>query len=281
MWSDAGVVDDANRTEIAAVITELRTTAVAVATEVAELVVKMRAGHVEQLGTKSSPTDVVTEADTAAESLARELLARLRPGEPVIGEEQGGDLGAPGEIVWVIDPIDGTVNFTHSNPQYCVSVGAERDGVPLAGAVVQPATMRCWDAGRGQGARLDGAAISVSDPPGLDHAVIGTGFSYRQDRRARQAAMVAAALPHIGDIRRAGSAALDLCAVASGWLDGYAEHGLHNWDWAAGALIAAEAGAIVRLPGPDDGLGDMVVAAGPGIVGALSDLLRACGAESI
>ncbi|MDQ3153061.1 MAG: inositol monophosphatase, partial [Actinomycetota bacterium] len=117
----------------------------------------------------------------------------------------------------------------------------------------------------------------------LDQALVATGFSYRAERRARQAAMLVELLPRVRDVRRAGAAALDLCSVASGWLDGYAEHGLHRWDWAAGALVAAEAGAVVRLPGgADDGLGaDAVLVAAPGIADDLAAVLRACGAAGV
>lgn len=238
--------------------------------------------------TKSSPTDVVTAADIAVESLLRRRLAQLRPGEVVVGEEQGaaGDVAAG--LVWVVDPIDGTVNYLHGLPWYAVSVAAVRDGVPVAGAVAEPVSGRLWSAAVGVGATCDGRPLRVSGLADLTRAVLGTGFAYRAQRRGAQARMVAALLPRVGDVRRAGSAALDACAVAAGWLDAYLEHGTHWWDWAAAALIAAEAGAVVRVPGPpgavppDDGLGaDAVLMAAPGIAAALAALAREHGAATV
>lgn len=266
-------------------VEQLRATAVAVATQVGDLVVRLRAVGPGEVDTKSSATDVVTAADTAAERLARRLLAQWRPGEPVLGEEEGASAGQPvsGQLCWVVDPIDGTVNYLYGLPWYSVSVAVQRDGESMAAAVAQPADGRLWSAARGAGAHCNGAPLQVSRSQQLDLSLIGTGFSYRPERRARQAAMVACLLPRVRDIRRAGSAALDLCAVASGWLDGFAEHGLNRWDWAAGALIAAEAGAIVRLPGPGSGGvgGDLVLAATPGIVDELADLVLRCGADLV
>ncbi|MDQ3886886.1 MAG: inositol monophosphatase [Actinomycetota bacterium] len=260
----------------------LRAVAVDVAREIGELTVATRLSAVADVTTKSSDTDVVTAADTASERRARELLARYRPGDPVLGEEEGGDEVASGAVCWVIDPIDGTVNYLYGLPWWAVSVGAQRDGLTLAGAVVQLPSGRCWSAARGRGAECDGSSLRVTPVRELDRALLGTGFSYRAERRARQAALVAALLPRVRDIRRAGSAALDLCAVASGWLDGYVEHGLQRWDWAAGGLIAAEAGAVVRLPADAaDGLGDAMLAAAPGIVDELVALLRDCGAAQV
>lgn len=275
MWSDCGVVAEGTD--------ELRDVAVTVARAVGKLAQDMRSAAVAQVGTKSSATDVVTEADTAAERLARDLLARHRPGEPVLGEEEGGGDASAGAVCWVVDPIDGTVNYLYGLPWYAVSVAAQRDGVSLAGAVVHPPSGRCWSAALGAGTDCDGTPLHVTAVTRLDQALVATGFSYRAERRARQAAMVAGLLPRVRDVRRAGAAALDLCSVASGWLDGFAEHGLHRWDWAAGALIAAEAGAVVRLPGgADDGLGpDAVFVAAPGIANDLAAALRACGAAEV
>jgi len=258
-------------------VAQLRATAVAVTRQVGDLIVRMRVAGAAQVETKSSVTDVVTAADTAAERLARRLLGQWRPGEPVLGEEEGGDAPAEG-LYWVVDPIDGTVNYLYGLPWYAVSVAVQRDGQSLAGAGGQPAAGRLWSAARGCGAECDGAAIRVSGATELALSLIGTGFSYRPQRRARQAAMMAGMLPRIRDVRRAGSAALDLCSVASGWLDGFVEHGLHRWDWAAGALIAAEAGAVVRLP---EGGSDLVLAAAPGIVDSLAELATQCGAGTV
>jgi myo-inositol-1(or 4)-monophosphatase len=273
VWSD-GLV----RSERGDDVEQLRATAVAVVQAVGDLVVRMRAAGPGHVDTKSSITDVVTAADTAAEQLARRLLAQWRPGEPVLGEEEGGAGPPAGDLCWVVDPIDGTVNYLYGLPWYAVSVAVQRDGQSLAAAVSQPADGRLWSAARGCGALCDGVALQVSGTTQLELSLIGTGFSYRSQRRARQAAMVAGMLPRIRDLRRAGSAALDLCSVASGWLDGFAEHGLHRWDWAAGALIAAEAGAVVALPTPGS---DLVLAATPGIADALAELVLQCGADAV
>ncbi len=255
------------------VANEVLDVAVSVAVEAAELAGSSRPDAILDVGTKSSKTDVVTAADLAVERLVRERLASLRPGEPVFGEETGGAAGAPGGLCWVVDPIDGTVNYLYGFPWYAVSLAAQVDGVSVAGVVVEPATGRRWTAVRGEGAWLDGRELRVSDATRLELSLIGTGFAYRSERRARQAAGVAGLLPRVRDIRRAGAASLDLCAVAAGWLDGYFEHGLSRWDWAAGALVAEEAGALVRLPGTaGDDLGeDLTIAAAPGI----ADELRA------
>lgn len=261
----------------------LRSVAVSVAREVADRVRHVRQHAVHSVGTKSSETDVVTAGDTEAEGLARQLLNRARPGEPVLGEERGGTGETAGSVCWVIDPIDGTVNYVYGFPWFAVSVAAQRDGASLAGAVVQAPGGWCFSAAAGAGADLDGTPLHVRDCPSLELALLGTGFGYRAARRARQANMIAAMLPRVRDIRRSGSAALDLCAVASGWLDAYAEHGLSRWDWAAGGLIAREAGAVVRLPdgARDDGLGDMTVAASPAVADGLIELLRDSGAAGV
>jgi myo-inositol-1(or 4)-monophosphatase len=260
--------------------------AVRVATEAAELALASRRAAIRDVATKSSETDVVTAGDRAAERLVRERLAELRPGEPVLGEEEGADGSAPagrGGLCWVVDPIDGTVNYLYGYPWYAVSLAAQVDGVSVAGAVVEPVSGRRWAATRGQGATLDGGPLRVSAVERLDLALVATGFAYRAERRRRQAAGMATLLGSIRDIRRAGSAALDLCAVAAGWLDGYFEHGLSRWDWAAGALIAEEAGARVRVPGTaGDGFGeDLLMAAAPGVADALGSALVESGLAAI
>ena len=266
----------------------LRETALTVATEAAELVRRMRPGAVGSVDTKSTDTDVVTEADRASERLIRARLAELAPGTAVLGEEGGGTVAAgPEAVTWVVDPIDGTVNYLYGLPYYAVSVAAQVGGHSIAGAVVEPSSGRRWSAALGQGATLDGEPLAVSAVRRLDLTLLGTGFAYAVDRRRRQGAMAAALLGSVRDIRRGGSAALDLCAVAAGWLDGFLEHGLGRWDWAAGALIAAEAGAVVRLPTDhggidgelDDGLGaDAVLVCAPGVAAELVDAVRAAGA---
>lgn len=257
--------------------------AVRVASEAAELARVSRETAIRDVGTKSSETDVVTAGDTASERLVRRRLAELRPGEPVLGEEEGGLTGGSLDgLCWVVDPIDGTVNYLYGYPWYAVSLAAQVDGVSVAGAVVEPVSGRCWSATLGGGATLDGVPLRVSTTTRLELSLIATGFAYRVERRRRQAAGMAHLLGRLRDIRRGGSAALDLCSVAAGWLDGFFEHGLSRWDWAAASLIASEAGATVRLPGSDDGLGsDLVLAATPGIVEALGSALIDVGLAEI
>jgi myo-inositol-1(or 4)-monophosphatase len=259
-------------------------TAVRVAAEAAELAQASRRTAIRDVATKSSETDVVTAGDRAAERLVRDRLAELRPGEPVLGEEGGASgAGDRGGLCWVVDPIDGTVNYLYGYPWYAVSVAAQVDGVSVAGAVVEPVSGRRWTAVRGEGAWLDGEPVRVSSVERLDLALVATGFAYRAERRRRQAAGMATLLGGIRDIRRAGSAALDLCAVAAGWVDAYFEHGLSRWDWAAGALIAAEAGARVRIPGTaGDGFGeDLLMAVSPGVADAFESALHESGLAAI
>jgi myo-inositol-1(or 4)-monophosphatase len=241
----------------------------------------------DSVATKSTPTDVVTASDHALEEFIRERLAQLRPGDVVVGEEHGSTAGES-RTMWVVDPIDGTVNFLYGMPWYGISVAAVRDGASVAGAVIEPASGRLWSAAAGGGATCDGRPLQVSGATDLSLSLLGTGFSYRAERRVRQVRMVGGLLPHVRDVRRAGAASLDLCAVAAGWVDAYLEHGCNWWDWAAAALIAEEAGALVRTPGPtgseppDDGLGaDALFAATPAIAGELAALARAHGAADV
>jgi myo-inositol-1(or 4)-monophosphatase len=231
---------------------------------------------------KSTPTDPVTVVDTETERLLRDRLAELRPGDPVLGEEGGGpdDPAATpaGSVTWVLDPIDGTVNFVYGIPAYAVSVGAQVDGESVAGAVADVVGQRVYSAALGLGAHVtddEGTqplhSNAVDD---LSMALLGTGFGYSQQRRAAQAELVARMLPVVRDVRRIGSAALDLCMVASGRLDAFYEHGLQVWDRAAGALIAAEAGARVVLPAPGATGAGLALAAAPGIADELLAVLE-------
>lgn len=266
-------------------IESLTATAEQVAVEAADLVrdayESMLAGTSVDVDTKSSETDVVTAVDTASERLVRERLAVLRPHDTVLGEEEGTHTAEHSPegtgVTWVVDPIDGTVNFLYGLPWFAVSVAAQIDGMSVAGAVVEPASGRRWTATRGRGAWLDGRPLRVSAPDDLGVSLLATGFAYTSERRARQARLVAAVLNKVRDIRRQGSAALDLCAVAAGWIDAYVEHGLQRWDWAAGALIAEEAGAVVTLPGEDPELGaDAILAVAPSIAEPLRATLLEC-----
>ncbi|MGH3451199.1 MAG: inositol monophosphatase family protein [Haloechinothrix sp.] len=244
---------------------------------------EMSAGRAVAVDTKSSDTDVVTAVDTEAERLIRDRLTALRPGDAVLGEEGGGpDAADPDGVTWVVDPIDGTVNFLYGHPFFAVSIGAQIGGVSVAGAVVEPVSGRTWTATRGSGAWLNGDRLRVAKPQRLDLTLLATGFSYRAARRERQAQMVHSLLGKVRDIRRAGAASLDLCALAAGWVDGYFEHGLARWDWAAGALIAEEAGAVVVLPGADPALGDdATFAAPPSIAAELRAALIDSGAATV
>ena len=228
-----------------------------------------------QVRAKSSPTDPVTIVDTETEQLIRRRLAELRPGEPILGEEGGGQAADSGTVRWVVDPIDGTVNFVYGIPAYSVSIAAQLDGRSVAGAVADVVSGDIYSAGIGLGAHvLVGGVRSplrCSEADDLSMALLGTGFGYEPNRRAAQAALLAQMLPVIRDIRRVGSAALDLCMVAAGRLDAQYEHGLSAWDWAAGALIAAEAGAVLVLPEPDEPgtTGSLVLVAAPGVAAQL------------
>jgi myo-inositol-1(or 4)-monophosphatase len=251
-------------------------------------------GRPEVVATKSSPTDVVTEADQAAEALIRGLIAEKRPGDRILGEEGGetrspggqGGPGAPSAIRWIVDPLDGTVNYLYGLPDWAVSIAAEVDGTVVAGAVFVPRRDELYSARLGHGAWLSSGALDWRgedtgsparlacnrDVP-LAQALVATGFGYAAGRRQVQGDVLRAVLPRVRDIRRGGSAAVDLCSVASGTVDAYYERGVNLWDIAAGGLIAAEAGAQVtglhgRPPSPS-----MTLAAPPPLLGELHDLL--------
>ncbi|RVW03751.1 inositol monophosphatase family protein [Rhodococcus spongiicola] len=242
--------------------------------------VRARAGNSVQ--SKSTPTDPVTVVDTEAEQLIRTRLAELRPQDAILGEEGGGENGIGGTR-WVVDPIDGTVNFLYGIPAYSVSVAAQVDGVSVAGAVVDVAGGITYSAAAGEGATFTDADHSgvLSCNPVTDSslALLATGFAYSAQRRSAQGRLLGKVLPHVRDIRRIGSAALDLCMVASGRVDATFEHGLNPWDWAAGALIASEAGARVHLPTPDTrgAAGEVVIAMAPGIADDLEAVFRSAG----
>jgi myo-inositol-1(or 4)-monophosphatase len=230
-----------------------------VAAEAAALVADRRRSGVEVSGTKSSPVDVVTEADRAAEGLIHRRLLDARPGDGFVGEE-GASSDSDSGVTWVVDPIDGTVNYLYGIPQYAVSVAAKVGDEVVAGVVVDVAKGECFTATRGGGAFLDDRALLVRERVPLDQRLVATGFNYVREVRVAQAAAVASLLPQVRDIRRLGSAALDLCALAAGRLDGYVEEGLHEWDLAAGGLVAEEAGARLEVR-PGVGGGDCVVCA--------------------
>lgn len=232
-----------------------------------------RAQAAEQVAVKSTPTDVVTAMDHASERFLVAELARHRPEDGVLGEEGASREGTSG-VRWVVDPIDGTVNYLYGLPWYAVSVAAEVNDVVSVGVVHNPENGELFSALRGGGAWLGGQRLSCSGEGSLGQALVSTGFGYDADRRREQAAVAAQLLPRLRDLRRMGSAALDLCQVAAGRLDGHYEQGLWPWDYAAGGLIAAEAGARVEgLRGAPAGR-DCVVAAGPRIFPALLSALE-------
>jgi myo-inositol-1(or 4)-monophosphatase len=245
-----------------------------------DLVRDHRPPDLEVSATKTSATDVVTEMDTAAEALLAKTLLAARPEDGLLGEEGGLQPGTSG-FTWVVDPIDGTVNYLYGIPTYAVSIALVA-GEPepaawtlLAGCVHNPAIGETWTATRGGGAYFDGQRLRGPAEVPLSQALVGTGFGYTTARRRRQAAVVAALLPQVRDIRRAGVASLDLCSLAAGRLDAYYERGLKPWDMAAGALVAAEAGARVSgLAGLDPGEA-MLIAAAPGLASTLATALAA------
>jgi myo-inositol-1(or 4)-monophosphatase len=251
---------------------ELLDVAVDAASRAGAMLVKRRPPGELDFDTKSSPTDVVTVMDTASQRLIMDALRAARPGDGVLGEEGADDAGATG-VRWIVDPIDGTVNYLYGIPQWAVSIAAEVEGEIVAGVVHNPVSGETFSARRGEGAYLGERRLGVTGADDLGQALVGTGFSYVSAHRARQAEVLRAVLPVVRDIRRAGSASLDLCWLAAGRLDGFYERELKPWDLAAGALIAREAGARVeglhgRPPGET-----ITIAAGPALFPALHDLL--------
>jgi myo-inositol-1(or 4)-monophosphatase len=221
--------------------TELRDLALEAARTAAAHVRERRTHGVSVADTKSSDVDVVTQADRESEALIRRLVLGRRPGDAFLGEESGTAPGSSG-VRWVVDPIDGTVNYLYGLPEYAVSIAAEVDGEVVAAVVLNAATGVEYVAMAGD-ARRDGESLDVRGPAPLHQRLVMTGFGYDAGKRAVQAASVARLLPHVRDIRRLGSCALDLCHLAEGTADAYVEEGVNLWDYAAGAFIAAQAGA--------------------------------------
>lgn len=271
-----------------AVRVELRELAVELAIEAGRFIRDERPAHVSVAQTKASSLDVVTIMDTEAEALLRRSIAAERGADAVLGEEGGSVAGSSG-LTWVLDPIDGTVNYLYDIPAYAVSVAVvigdptvRGAWTPIAGAVFNPGVDEIFDAHLGGGSRVRAAGggnyprsrdLRAAEPGSLAGALVGTGFSYDTTQRRHQGLIATALLPAVRDLRRMGAASLDLCAVGAGRLDAYYESGLKAWDMAAGALIAAEAGASVSgLDGPPGE--DMVLAATPELC---AELHRAVG----
>lgn len=228
-----------------------------------------------QVSAKSSPTDVVTHMDRAAEALLRSMILEERPHDGILGEEEGERQGSSG-VRWVIDPLDGTTNYLYDIPLWCVSVAAEVDGRTVAGVVHAPALDLLYAAVLGGGARETrrDRPVTASAVTDLAQSLLSTGFGYDSAQRRRQAEALVEVAPRVRDVRRLGSAAIDLCWVADGRTDAYVESRLNAWDVAAGALIAREAGAIVI--GDDDPVdAPYVLATAPGIADDLVALLDA------
>jgi myo-inositol-1(or 4)-monophosphatase len=267
-------------------VAALRRLAERLARQAGELVQRDRPDRVAVAGTKSSSTDMVTAMDRASEQLLSAQLLQLRANDGLLGEEGAGRVGTTG-LTWVVDPIDGTVNYAYGLPIYAVSVAVVTGDVttvgawsPLAGCVHNPASGQTWTAAAGQGATLDGVPTAAPPAPTADQALVGTGFGYQPAQRRRQAAVMAALLPQVRDVRRLGSAAIDLCLVASGRLDAYYEQGLNAWDMAAGMLVARESGVTVTgLAGRPPG-DRLVLAARQPLHGVLAELLQNLDADT-
>jgi myo-inositol-1(or 4)-monophosphatase len=251
---------------------ELRALAESVAREAGALLRGAFDGPELRISSKSTPTDLVSEADHAAEKLIRDRLAAARPDDGVLGEE-GGDRAGTSGIRWVVDPLDGTVNFLFGIPQWAVSIACEDADGALAGVVYDPVRDELFSAERDGTAMLDGAPISASTRQDLATALVGTGFGYDAEVRRAQAAVVARLLPDVRDIRRLGAAAIDLAWTACGRLDAYYEHGLNPWDLAAGRLICERVGLEVRDLAPVGPSAPGVLVAPPALIAALAERL--------
>lgn len=261
---------------------ELAALAASIATTVGEAVRSMRETGVTLAGTKSSLTDIVTAADQEAERRVVQLLTDARPDDGILGEEGSSRPGTTG-LTWVIDPIDGTVNYLYDIPAYAVSIAvtvsdpnATADGRrAIAGAVYNPATRELFEAWEGGGARRNSVPIHISGHTDLATSLVATGFGYSVQRRTEQAEVVAKLIPQVRDIRRIGSCAYDLCLLAQGSLDAYYERGIQPWDYAAGALIARESGALViGLDAATPPGEPLLVAASPALAPVLRDALN-------
>jgi myo-inositol-1(or 4)-monophosphatase len=236
-----------------------------------ELLARQRSLSIDAAGveTKSSASDPVSAADRASEKLITDGLTAARPGDGLLGEEGASRPSSTG-LTWVIDPLDGTVNYLYGRPDWCVSIAVEDVHGALVGVIHQPRTGTTWSAVRDHGAYRNDRRLGPPRQTELPTALVSTGFSYLPERRAEQAALLQDVLPAVRDVRRGGSAALDLCTVADGTADAYYEHLIQPWDVAAGALIAREAGAtVVRGPVFPQG----ILAAAPSVAAPLEELL--------
>jgi myo-inositol-1(or 4)-monophosphatase len=254
---------------------DLLALAIEAAARAGELLLTYFEGPAAGVSSKTSPTDLVSDADRASEKLVVDLISATRPGDGVLAEEGAARDSTTG-VTWVLDPLDGTVNFLFGIPVWSVSIAVQDDEGTSVGVVHDPCRGETFAARRGGGSTLNGRPVHVSDASDLATALIGTGFSYEHEARTRQAETLQRVLPNVRDIRRAGSAALDLASLACGRLDGFYEGAMEPWDKAAGALLVTEAGGVVtELPAPLAHLSPGLVAAGPGLHEELSNLVRA------
>ena len=257
---------------------DLESLAMEIAREAGELARVRREAGVAIAATKSALADIVTEADREVEALIRTRLKAARPDDGFLGEESGAERGA-GDVTWVVDPIDGTVNYAYGIPTYAVSIAAvqgepdPRHWTALAGVVYAPVSGEIFHAARGAGAWLGLSRIAVNPEVGPAGALLATGFGYDPATRPGDLELIARVMPSLArDLRRGGAASLDLSYVAAGRLDGYFERGLAPWDLAAGSLIVAEAGGRFGRAQPDGGpRGPLVVAATPAIFDRLAE----------
>jgi myo-inositol-1(or 4)-monophosphatase len=272
--SEAGAADQPDPQALTALATS-------VAREAADLLMSGY-GQAAVVQTKSSPTDIVTEMDRAAEQLIRDRLLAARPADAILGEEGGQTgpvLAGAGTVRWIVDPLDGSVNYLYGLPDWAVSIAAEVAGVVVAGVVSVPLRRSLYTATLGGGAWLESGwrdepqRLACNSGVALARALVATGFGYSAGQRAAQGRVAAVVLPQVRDIRRTGSAATDLCSLAAGLVDAYFEQGVHEWDIAAGGLIAREAGAFMGgLNGQPAGEA-MTIAAEAPLFRSLHDLL--------
>lgn len=255
-------------------LAELSALARRTAAEAAALIQRMRAEAVDVAGTKSSDTDVVTRADLASEDLIRERILAARPDDGFIGEE-GDDVTSTSRVTWVVDPIDGTVNYLYGLPHYAVSIAAQVASRTVVGVVRAPVLDAEFWAVRGRGSFRGDTRLRVRPAGEWSAALVATGFGYEATIREQQGRAVAALLPQIRDIRRLGSCALDICAVAEGMVDAYVESGPHLWDHAAAALVAEEAGARFEVQAGATGRDLLLCAPNEGFEG-FAALTHAC-----
>ncbi|MFI6496610.1 inositol monophosphatase family protein [Nonomuraea typhae] len=254
-------------------MSDLQKLAEDVAREAGAMLLAERPSMSASVETKSSPTDVVTALDKASEELIRARILAARPDDMILGEE-GGDTPGTSGVRWVVDPIDGTVNFLYGLADWAVSIAVEVDGQIVAGVVNVVPRGELFTAALGEGAWLNGSRLRCNEDVPLERALVATGFGYSHTRRAVQGEVVAAVLPRVRDIRRGGSCATDLCSVAAGRVDAYYERGINYWDYAAAGLVAAESGARIgglHGKGPNT---ELTLCAAPGLFEELHDLLE-------